>query len=177
MSTHNALQPAAITNRQLKSMAKYEETDNWLKMTDFWDIAPCSLVEVGRRFVPPPSSGRWISRSRLTHRPDNGSGMHLGNVGLLKRDYTALYPTKMSSSYSTPWEPEIRQKTSCSWNDWRGRNSLLLSETILTKDFGNSHDSATLDKRHVTQKQNETAYLWLLTSLKCAETNENLANI
>jgi hypothetical protein len=50
-------------------------------------------------------------------------------------------------------------------------------ETILTKDFGNSHDSATLDKRHVTQKQNETAYLWLLTSLKCAETNENLANI
>jgi hypothetical protein len=52
----------------------------------FWGIASCSLVEVDRRF--------------------RGS-THLWNVGLLQREYTALYPRWISSSYSLPWGPEI----------------------------------------------------------------------
>jgi hypothetical protein len=34
----------------------------------------------------------------LIHRPDNGGITHLCNVGILQRDYRALYPTKLSSS-------------------------------------------------------------------------------
>jgi hypothetical protein len=47
-----------------------------MKITIFRVVAPCSLVEVYRRFRGaslPPSSGRWVSRARLTHRPDDGS--------------------------------------------------------------------------------------------------------
>jgi hypothetical protein len=42
-----------------------------MKMTAFWDIAPCS--------------------------PDDGGTTHLWNVRLLQRHYTALYPRRMSS--------------------------------------------------------------------------------
>jgi hypothetical protein len=51
-------------------------------MTVFWDIAPCD-------------------------RPDDGGSMHLWNVGKLLPDYTAYYPRRQSSLYSSPWEPEI----------------------------------------------------------------------
>jgi hypothetical protein len=46
-------------------------------------------------------------RARLIHRPEDGGSMHLWNVGILQRDYRTLYPRKLSSSYSPPWEPEI----------------------------------------------------------------------
>jgi hypothetical protein len=41
----------------------WEELENHeiLNMTFFWDIAPCIVVEIDRRFkrsLPPPSSGR-----------------------------------------------------------------------------------------------------------------------
>jgi hypothetical protein len=45
-------------------------------MTGFWDIAPCSLVEVDRRF-----RGVYCLH-------------HL--VGLLQRDYTVLYTRRLS---------------------------------------------------------------------------------
>jgi hypothetical protein len=48
----------------------------------FWDIAPCSLVEVDRRF---------------SKYPNDGGTEHLRNVGLLHRDYTAVYPIRLSS--------------------------------------------------------------------------------
>jgi hypothetical protein len=38
-----------------------------LKMTAFWDIAPCSLVEVFRRF---------IAAYCLHYRPDDGGSTH-----------------------------------------------------------------------------------------------------
>jgi hypothetical protein len=44
-------------------MNKDKKKDHFLKMTDFWDIAPCSLVDV---------------------------------------NYTALYPRRLSSTYSPP---------------------------------------------------------------------------
>jgi hypothetical protein len=36
--------------------------------------------------------------SLLIHRPVDGGSTHLWNVGLLQRDYTALYPRRLSSS-------------------------------------------------------------------------------
>jgi hypothetical protein len=38
---------------------------------------------------------------------DDGGSTHHYIVGLLLRDYMALYPRRLSSSYSPPWEPEI----------------------------------------------------------------------
>jgi hypothetical protein len=55
-------------------------------MTVFWDIAPCSLAEVYRRF--------------------RGS-KHLLNVGELLPDYTAQQPGRQLSSHSPPSESEI----------------------------------------------------------------------
>jgi hypothetical protein len=63
-------------------------------MTAFWCITPCSLVELNRRF------------KSATNRPDNGGSMHLWNVGILQREYKAIYSRKLSSSYSPPWEGE-----------------------------------------------------------------------
>jgi hypothetical protein len=69
-----------------------------IKMRTFLDIVSC-YHGVYRHFrcVLPPSSG---------HHPIDGGSTYLWNVGLL-RDYTALYPRKLSSSYSLPWELEI----------------------------------------------------------------------
>jgi hypothetical protein len=38
-----------------------------------------------------------VSRSlvEVNHRPDDKGSMHLWNVGLLQRDYTAVYPRKL----------------------------------------------------------------------------------
>jgi hypothetical protein len=76
------------------------------KMTAFWDIAPCSLVDVDRRF-------------RAIHRPDNGGITHLWKFGLLQRNYTALNSRRLSSIYisvtfwrllavETAWTIEIK---------------------------------------------------------------------
>jgi hypothetical protein len=37
----------------------------------------------------------------------NGANTHLWNVGILQRDYKALYFRRLSSSCSPPWEPEV----------------------------------------------------------------------
>jgi hypothetical protein len=49
-----------------------------IKITVFWYIAPCSLVEAYRHF-------------RGAHQSDNGGITHLWNVGLLQRDCTLLF--------------------------------------------------------------------------------------
>jgi hypothetical protein len=56
-----------------------------------------------------PSSGRKRGRGQkiFLHRPGDGGIVHLWNVGLLQRDYAALYPRMLSSSYSPPRDPEI----------------------------------------------------------------------
>jgi hypothetical protein len=62
-------------------------------MAVFWDIAPCSIVEIGRRF-----RGVYC----LHHQGDDGDGTHLWNVSIFQRDYTALYPRILSSSFLPP---------------------------------------------------------------------------
>jgi hypothetical protein len=49
----------------------------------------------------------WSSM-KMTDFCDDGDSTHPWNVGLLLRDYTMLYPRRLSSSYSSPWEPELR---------------------------------------------------------------------
>jgi hypothetical protein len=59
-----------------------------VKFAVFWDTAPCSLVEVDRRF-----RGEYY----LYHEgDDNSDSTHLWNVSLLHRDYTALRPRRLS---------------------------------------------------------------------------------
>jgi hypothetical protein len=72
---------------------KLIELNYYLKMTAFRDIQPCTLVDVDPRF-----GGAYY----LHHRPDDGGSMNLWNFGVLQRDYTALYPSKLSYSYSPP---------------------------------------------------------------------------
>jgi hypothetical protein len=81
--------------------------DNWcsdsqhgsifLKMTAFWDLAPCNLTEVDRRFT-----GVYC----LHHQGNDRGSTHLWN-GLLQWDYMAMYSRTLSSSYSLLWEPEL----------------------------------------------------------------------
>jgi hypothetical protein len=58
------------------------------KIAVFWIVAPCSLVEVYRRFRGPCCLDLW-------------------NVGKLLPDYTALQPRRQPSSYSPLWDPQI----------------------------------------------------------------------
>jgi hypothetical protein len=69
---------------------------NSLKMAVFQVVAPCSLVEVYASII-----------RAMSHRPDDGGGKDLWNVGKLLPDYTALQPRRQQSSYSPPWEPQI----------------------------------------------------------------------
>jgi hypothetical protein len=52
-----------------------------MKMTAFYNITLCSLAEVDRRF----------RRAYCLHQQSSDGGRkHIWNVGLFKRDYTAL---------------------------------------------------------------------------------------
>jgi succinate dehydrogenase/fumarate reductase cytochrome b subunit len=49
-----------------------------MKMTVFWDVAPCSLVETDKRF----------RGACCLHHQVNGGRKHLWNVGILLPDFT-----------------------------------------------------------------------------------------
>jgi hypothetical protein len=87
----------------------------FIKLTAFWDVAPCNLVEVCRRF-----------RDRCClHRPDDGGSKYLWNVDKLLPDYTVLQPRRQQSSYSPPWEPQILQfRRDFMFSRWRVRRRL-----------------------------------------------------
>jgi hypothetical protein len=61
-----------------------------IKITVFWDIGQCCFIEVDWRF-----RGAYC----LHNRPDDGGSIHLWHIGLLQRDYTALYYRSLQSSY------------------------------------------------------------------------------
>jgi hypothetical protein len=64
------------------------------KMAVFWVVAPCSLVQVYRRFRG--------ACCRLTHSPEDGGSKNLWNVGKLLPDYTAQHPRRQSFLISFP---------------------------------------------------------------------------
>jgi hypothetical protein len=68
---------------------------SYLKMTVFWDAAPCSLVEVNSSF----RGAYWPH-----HRPDVGGSKNLWNVGHFLPDCTVQHPRRQSSSCSSPWD-------------------------------------------------------------------------
>jgi hypothetical protein len=85
-----------------------------LQMTVLWDIALCNLVEVGR----------VLEVRNLLLLPSSGY-IHFCNVGLLKQDYTALYPRtlylvfllavrtwSLTFWHSLRWEPEFSPSNS-----------------------------------------------------------------
>jgi hypothetical protein len=55
------------------------------KFRVFYDVAPCSHVEVDRR----------LRCAYCLHRPGDGGSTHLWNVGTLQLDYTALHPRRL----------------------------------------------------------------------------------
>jgi hypothetical protein len=59
-----------------------------MKMVALWDIAQCSLVDVG---------GCFRDAYCLHHQGDEISS-HFRNVDILQRHYTALYPRRLPSS-------------------------------------------------------------------------------
>jgi hypothetical protein len=68
-----------------------------MKVTTFGVVAPCSLVEVYRRFrraicLHYQGGDTASIISAMSHRRDDGGSTHLWNVGLLPRDYTVLNP-------------------------------------------------------------------------------------
>jgi hypothetical protein len=58
------------------------------EISGLYDFATCSLIEVDRRF----------RGAHCHHLPDDRGSMILWNVGVLQRDYTALYP-RLSCSW------------------------------------------------------------------------------
>jgi hypothetical protein len=74
-----------VTTHNYKMVRFQVLTAASMKMAIFWDVAPCSLVEVYRRF-----SGACC----LHHQ-----GKHLWNVGKLLPDYTAQHPRRQLSSF------------------------------------------------------------------------------
>jgi hypothetical protein len=72
-------------------------------MTGVWDTAPCSLVEI---------------HPCLTHRPYGEISTHVWNVDLLRRDYTALYPRRLST-WNQSWTPFVQfllRRSDWLWN-------------------------------------------------------------
>jgi hypothetical protein len=60
-----------------------------VKITVFWDVAPCSLAEVYQRF-----GDACCLYHQGAHRPDDGGSKHLWNVGKLLPDYTSQVPRR-----------------------------------------------------------------------------------
>jgi hypothetical protein len=70
-----------------------------MKMTIFWDAAPCSLVETDRRFRGAHClhhhGDEWVLR------PNGGGSKHLWNISQFLPDYMAHHPRRQSPSVRT----------------------------------------------------------------------------
>jgi hypothetical protein len=64
-----------------------------MKMTVFWDVAPCCLLEVYRRL-----RGVCCLHHQGDHFPDDRGSKHLWNVDKRLPDYTEQHPRRQSSS-------------------------------------------------------------------------------
>jgi hypothetical protein len=87
-SWHGSLRPSSLQYSSLKLISI-------LKMTVFWDVAPCSLVEIRRRFrgVCYPIIVLMMEASSISETSVNF--------------YTKQHLKRQSFLYLSPWEPEI----------------------------------------------------------------------
>jgi hypothetical protein len=72
------------------------------KMTVFWDVAPCSLLEIDRRFR---------GACCLHDRCDDGGSKHLWNIGQFLRDCTATSQKAVIFVLAAVRTPNITWKT------------------------------------------------------------------
>jgi hypothetical protein len=87
-SNHKALNfPKIINNNKMVGFEVLTAVST--KMAVFWVVAPCSLVDVYRRFRGP---------CFLHHqgRPDDGDSKDLWDIGTHLPDHTALQPRRQS---------------------------------------------------------------------------------
>jgi hypothetical protein len=82
------VEPRNPISTQRSSLSSWQvvlrQVNCWRWLTVFCDVAPCSLVEIYRRF--------------RGHDPDDGGSKHLWNVDKLIPDYRALQPRRQPSS-------------------------------------------------------------------------------
>jgi hypothetical protein len=73
------------------------EINQHVELTALWDMPPYSLLEYDRCLLV-LRAGEAITMDAVEY---------IWKFYQLLRDYTALYPRRLSSSHSPPWEPEI----------------------------------------------------------------------
>jgi hypothetical protein len=69
-----------------------------VKKAVFWVVVPCSLVDIYQHF----------RGACCLHHQDDGGSKDLWNSGKLVPDYMTLQSRRQPSSYSPPWEIQIR---------------------------------------------------------------------
>jgi hypothetical protein len=73
----------------------------WMKITVFWDVASCSLVEIDRRFID-----AYCHLNQGHDHPDDGGIKNLWNVGQFLPHNMTQRLKRQPYSYSSPCEPE-----------------------------------------------------------------------
>jgi hypothetical protein len=110
--------PHCATSSVLLLLSQAQMMNNWQLILPIWTVINNYLNTLHISTVLVSSTGILCRRTFLIRRiyncgfqirADDSGGKHLWNLGLL-RDYTAVYPRNLSSSYSLPWESEISQK-------------------------------------------------------------------
>jgi hypothetical protein len=112
------------------------------KMTVFWDVAPCNLVEVYLRF-----------------RGDDGGSKDLWNVGKRLSDYTAQHPKKCCLEVSQSWFIPTQRYFTSLW--------LYFSERTLS--YAQNYDGLLLQ---ALLNKVSHLYVFYLTTLSVAQTVE-----
>jgi hypothetical protein len=76
-----------------------------MKRDIFWDMMPCSALKVNRRFgatcllhLQLEALHTASSFHGLFFYPEDSGDIFLRNIGLLSKDYTALYPEQFITS-------------------------------------------------------------------------------
>jgi hypothetical protein len=91
----------------------YSHTPYWQ-----WVSSAVELTVWGRPPFEKLIVWRWqpfgIYRRVVSSADVSEVGTHLWNIGILQRDYMAVYSRRLPYSYSPPWKPEISQASSSS---------------------------------------------------------------
>jgi hypothetical protein len=89
----------------------------------------------------------------VTHHTDDGCSKHLWNVRQLQRDYTAQYPRRLSSLFSSFWQPEVSLAILLFKNDFISHKSYCWQHTK------QKHKNLYLDVTHFYKKATKVILL------------------